>query len=68
MLSEIQLHPLTEEINMERRYTSIEEMIEDAKNLGCGTPRALLCNVQSFRLLARTYVVGNPVEDRPAHP
>lgn len=39
MLSEIQLHPLSEGVNidMNKKYNSIEEMVKDAKDLGCNT-------------------------------
>jgi len=39
MLSEIELHPLSKEINinMKREFNSIDEMVQDARNLGCDT-------------------------------
>jgi len=39
MLSEIQLHPLSEGVNdgMGRKYKSVEEMVKDAQDLGCNT-------------------------------
>lgn len=39
MLSEIQLHPLGKEVNIDmgKNYNSIEEMVQDALDLGCDT-------------------------------
>ena len=39
MLSEVELHPLSKgtNINMKKEYNSIDEMVEDARDLGCDT-------------------------------